>query len=132
MREGETKGGRGKERSRKRGSWWSGSGLINTVKSGIPGIIYGPEWRRQRCWRCWPGGEPWASQNQLPQSGNGDPLGRVVFKNTSENGVKLRGQRKDGPQKLRVFHVRPESGILKGCSLPWITATGQVYQDNTQ
>jgi len=133
LREGEIKENRTKERSRKRGRWWSSSGLVNTVKSGIPGIIYRSKWRRRQWrWRCWPIGKPWASQNQLPQLGNGDPLGRVVFKYTSENGVKLGGQRKDGPQKLRVLHVRPESSILKGCPLPWITTTGQVYQDNTQ
>jgi len=42
LREGEIKGSWGKEQSRKRGRWWSSSGLVNTVKSGTSGIIYRP------------------------------------------------------------------------------------------
>jgi hypothetical protein len=62
--------------------------------------------------------------NQITQLLNGNPVGRVEFKDTPQDGVELGGKREDCPQKPRILHISTESAVLKGSPFPGVAATG--------
>jgi hypothetical protein len=76
--------------------------------------------------------EPGASDNHIPELSNGDPLGRVEFKDTLKDGVQLWRHREDRPKKLGIFHVGTESAVIERRTLPWVSSTSEVHQDDSE
>jgi len=113
--------------------WWSSLGLVDSIENSVSGIVHWLERRRgERRRRGRPRGKPLAVQDQLPQLWNGNPLSRVILKDALQDGIQLSRQWKNGPQELGILHVGPESGILERGTLPWVTATCEVHENDSQ
>jgi hypothetical protein len=77
-------------------------------------------------------GQPRASHNPGSQFRDGNPLQGIGLENSLENRVQPGRQRQNGPQKLAVLEVGTVRAIRLGSPLPWIPATGKIYQDDTE
>jgi hypothetical protein len=77
-------------------------------------------------------GQPRARHNPGPQLRDGNSLQGIGLENSLEDGVQPGGQRQNGPKKLAVLKVGTVCAIRLGSPLPWIPATGKVYQDDTE
>ena len=87
----------------------------------------GRRWRAIRV-----SGETLAVDDSLPEFRNGDALQRIALKDPSENGIQLGREGQNRLQELGILEIGPEGCVLGRCSLPWVAATGEVDEDDTQ
>ena len=101
---------------------------------GLVAVVVSAERRRwQRRRNCRLGGrEGRAVEDHLSDLGDGGSLSRVEIKDVPENGVKLQGNGKDGPQELRVLHESPEGAVLGRSTLPRVASAGEVDENDSK
>jgi len=100
--------------------------LVADIVGRILGKVHWPKrWRwkgsRSDRLRC---GETGAAHDHFAKLGNRSTLGRVQLKDSTEDGIELQRDGKNGPQELRILHESTESAVFERCTLPWVAATG--------
>lgn len=77
-------------------------------------------------------GKPRAFQDQFTKLPDGNPLGRVALEDAAEDVDHLVRQGQDRLEKKGILQISTETGVLNGCTLPRVAATGQVDEDDAQ
>lgn len=70
--------------------------------------------------------------NQVLELGDSDPFSRIDFKDPAKNQVQFWREREDGLQETCILEVSSEGAVALRSTLPWITSTGKVDEDNTE
>ena len=78
------------------------------------------------------GGKGGATNNQVPELIQSDPLGRIDFKNACENSLQRARDRQNGAEEPPVLEICTVCRVLGRSPFPWIPAAHQVDQNNTQ
>lgn len=94
-------------------------------------------WRRVSLAEWWAvewavGCESGAVMNPVAELWNCDSLCWIDLEDPAQNQVQLSRQWKNGPEETGIFQESSESAIALRSTLPWVSSTSEVDEDDTK